>query len=86
MVNPLRDFFAFMPCIMHRFAAEEMAKRPQLCYMPFGSGPRSCIGMRLALLEIKIVLIEVLRRFSFVKAPETQVCMHAIINTKMRTR
>lgn len=56
-----------------RFTAEEKAKRPQFCHMPFGCGPRSCIGMRLALLELKITLIELLKQFSFVRAPDTEV-------------
>ena len=59
--------------MFHRFTAEEKAKRPQMCYLPFGSGPRSCIGMRLAFLETKIGLIQVLRRFTFVRAPDTEV-------------
>ena len=59
--------------ILYRFSAEEKAKRPQLCYMPFGSGPRSCIGQRLSLLEAKIALIGVLKKLSFVRAPDTEV-------------
>ena len=55
-----------------RFTAEEKAKRPQLCYVPFGYGPRNCIGMRFAMLEAKLVLVELLRKFSFVRAPDTQ--------------
>ena len=41
--------------------------------MPFGFGPRNCIGKRFALLEAKIALIELLKRFSFVRAPDTEV-------------
>ncbi len=41
--------------------------------MPFGHGPRSCIGMRFALLEAKMALIEVLKRFSFVQSADTEV-------------
>ena len=48
--------------------------------MPFGFGPRNCIGMRFALLEIKIALIEVLKRYSFVRAPDTEVSLVYYIN------
>ena len=56
-----------------RFTAEERAKRPQLCHIPFGFGPRSCIGMRFALLTVKAALIELLKKYSFMKAPDTEV-------------
>ena len=56
-----------------RFTPEEKAKRPQLSYFPFGSGPRSCIGVRYALLVAKMVLIELMKKFTLVKVPETEV-------------
>ena len=58
-----------------RFTAEAKANRPQLAYMPFGWGPRNCIGLRFALLEAKIALMEILRKYSFARAPETVVCL-----------
>ncbi|KAK3101165.1 hypothetical protein FSP39_001444 [Pinctada imbricata] len=42
-------------------------------FMPFGLGPRMCIGMRLALVEAKIALVHVLRRIKFDKSPNTEV-------------
>ena len=60
-----------------RFTPEAKANRPQLAHMPFGWGPRNCIGLRFALLEMKIALIEILRKYSFVCGPETVVSLTA---------
>jgi len=35
--------------IPERFSAEEKAKRPSGVYLPFGDGPRMCIGIFLSL-------------------------------------
>ncbi len=37
----------------------------QMTYMPFGAGPRICIGASLANMEINIILTEILNRFQF---------------------
>ena len=68
----LRDDCA-IGVVNDRFKAEERAKRPQLAHLPFGFGPRNCIGMRFALLETKMALLELLKKFSFVRAPDTEV-------------
>ncbi|XP_013394387.1 cytochrome P450 3A4 [Lingula anatina] len=56
-----------------RFTPEAKAKRNPFCYLPFGMGPRSCIGMRLALLEMKIILVKVLQNFTLKTCAETQI-------------
>lgn len=57
-----------------RFSPREKVKRPSSVHLPFGMGPRNCIGKRLALLETKMTLIEILKRYSFVQGPKTKVC------------
>ncbi|XP_025106014.1 cytochrome P450 3A24-like isoform X3 [Pomacea canaliculata] len=39
--------------------------------LAFGAGPRQCIGMRLALYEAKMAAVTIIRRFKFIKVPET---------------
>uniref|UniRef100_A0A2K5M103 Cytochrome P450 3A n=1 Tax=Cercocebus atys TaxID=9531 RepID=A0A2K5M103_CERAT len=42
-------------------------------YIPFGAGPRNCIGMRFALTNIKLAVIKALQNFSFEPCEETQI-------------
>ncbi|KAH7699044.1 cytochrome P450 3A24-like protein [Aphelenchoides avenae] len=48
-----------------RFLPEEKARRDPLTYMPFGYGPRNCVGMRLAEFEMRITLAVLLRKYRF---------------------
>lgn len=54
-----------------RFMPGNKEKIKQYTYMPFGSGPRSCVGMRFALLEAKLVICKSLLKFKFEMTPET---------------
>jgi cytochrome P450 family 3 subfamily A len=66
------DPYVFNP---ERFSSENKSKIQPFTYLPFSDGPRNCIGMRFALMEIKMVLIQILRRHKFVRFPDTQVPM-----------
>ncbi|XP_076273991.1 putative cytochrome P450 6a14 [Rhynchophorus ferrugineus] len=47
------------------FNHENKMKRPDCTFLPFGDGPRMCIGMKFGLLQVKIALITLIREFSF---------------------
>nr|XP_046204192.1 thromboxane-A synthase [Oncorhynchus gorbuscha]XP_046204202.1 thromboxane-A synthase [Oncorhynchus gorbuscha] len=59
--------------IPERFTVEAKASRHPFVYLPFGAGPRSCVGMRLAQLEIKMALVHVFRKFNIVACTDTKV-------------
>ncbi|XP_014217343.1 cytochrome P450 9e2-like [Copidosoma floridanum] len=46
-----------------RFSDENRSKIEPYTYMPFGIGLRQCIGNRFALMEAKIVIIDLVRKF-----------------------
>ncbi|XP_038618781.1 cytochrome P450 3A24-like [Tachyglossus aculeatus] len=56
-----------------RFSKEEKALRDPYVYLPFGAGPRNCIGMRFALLNMKAALIILLQNFSMEPCKETPI-------------
>uniref|UniRef100_F6SZ84 Thromboxane-A synthase n=1 Tax=Equus caballus TaxID=9796 RepID=F6SZ84_HORSE len=56
-----------------RFTAEAWRRQRPFTYLPFGAGPRSCLGVRLGLLEVKLTLLHLLRKFRFEACAETQV-------------
>lgn len=60
---------AFKP---DRFAQGKKGATEKITFLPFGTGPRNCIGMRLALVEAKIALVYMLRKIRFVKCEKTQ--------------
>ncbi|CAF1457709.1 unnamed protein product [Rotaria sordida] len=55
------------PVDPHIFCPERFAtKRHPLAWVPFGAGPRNCVGMRFALMEIKVLLARLLKTYSII--------------------
>lgn len=53
-----------------RFSTEREKAIPKHAYMPFGTGPRVCIGQSFAMMEAKLILATILNRFSVKADPE----------------
>ncbi|KAL1509697.1 hypothetical protein ABEB36_004399 [Hypothenemus hampei] len=46
-----------------RFSVENKMRRPDAPWIPFGDGPRQCLGMRLGLLQTKVGIITFIKNF-----------------------
>ncbi|XP_038202455.1 cytochrome P450 3A31-like isoform X8 [Arvicola amphibius] len=55
-----------------RFSKQNKGSINPYVYMPFGYGPRNCIGMRFALMNMKLAVTKLLQNFSFQPCKETQ--------------
>lgn len=61
-----RDPESFDP---ERFTKEELKQRTPFTFLPFGGGPRVCIGQHYAMLQILMILSELIRRYDFELVP-----------------
>ncbi len=66
-------FFDSIFLLTNRFSAESKSGRDPMLYLPFGAGPRHCVGSRLSLLEIKVALVTLLNEFTIETTASTQV-------------
>ena len=50
-----------------------MSQVDSMMFQPFGAGPRNCIGMRFAEMEIKMAMCHLLRKYTLRPCEDTPV-------------
>ncbi|XP_022106692.1 cytochrome P450 3A24-like [Acanthaster planci] len=64
------DPYTFDP---ERFAPEKRSKIHNVAWLPFGEGPRKCIGYRFAIMQTTFVLVRLLQKYRFETCEETEI-------------
>ncbi|XP_060063954.1 cytochrome P450 3A24-like [Ylistrum balloti] len=59
--------------VPERFSAERKRKRNPMAWMPFGSGPRACVGLRLAQLQGKMAMIRLFKNYRIVPSEKLSI-------------
>jgi cytochrome P450 len=67
-----------------RFTPERSAGRPRFAYIPFGGGPRQCIGNAFAMMEAQLVLATVAQRYSLRLVPGHPVEPQVLLTMRPR--
>ena len=81
---PAKSLIAIMPYVVHhhrklwpdperfdpdRFTPENIRSRSRYSYIPFSVGPRACVGLSLAMLELVLIIATMAQRFRFHLVP-----------------
>ncbi len=67
-----------------RFAPGKEAERPRYAYLPFGGGPRQCIGNSFALTEATLITAAIVQRFRVRVEPNHPAQMEPQITLRMK--
>jgi cytochrome P450 len=62
-----------------RWTPEREKALPRYAYMPFGGGPRVCIGNGFAMMEAQLIVAAVARRYRLRLAPDQAIDLNAQI-------
>ena len=67
-----------------RFAPEKVKEMTKMSYLPFGGGPRLCIGNMFAIMEMQLLLVGLLQRFDFKLVADQNIDMEALVTLRPR--
>jgi cytochrome P450 len=67
-----------------RFAPERSADRPKFVYVPFGAGPRQCIGNQFALIEAQLIVATLAQGYRLHLLPKHRVEPWPLITLRPR--
>jgi cytochrome P450 len=65
-----------------RFEAEPSKARHPFAFIPFGGGPRTCVGSNMALMQILLIVATFVRRYDFALATDAPVGIHPMMLTR----
>jgi cytochrome P450 len=75
------DPYTFDP---ERFSPERSQGRHRFAYLPFGGGPRVCIGMALALTEAQLILATLAQRYRLKLVPGQKIVLKHRVTMRPR--
>lgn len=67
-----------------RFSAERSKGRPRYAYLPFGAGPRVCIGAALSMTETVLILATLAQRYRLALASDQTIELQQIVTLRPR--
>jgi cytochrome P450 len=96
---PPNSYIAITPYVLHRnpehwvnpnlfdpdrFSPGKSKSRHPYAYLPFGAGPRACIGAGMAMLEMQLIIAQILPLFKLTPTKDHPVEMEAAVTLKPR--
>jgi len=65
-----------------RFRPDRESARPRFAYIPFGSGPRGCIGNHFAMLEAQLIVAAIAQRYRIELVPNQKIRPEPLITLR----